>query len=415
MSGLTYLIATIALIFGNLIDVSTANNDQDKYTSFQCIGGTQVFDTNSMKQTSVTIFPLNAPDHRTCLFKNICAVKGKLTYFSKYVNDTVPKDYLPEGFNGNVFHVAYLRAFTLPVSTVKGPIPKDYEFSDVDLTMLDANSWSFNYGHYLIDNVIPAFMAARLFNLPFNGAQQLFETSCRLFSILEPAFADRILSYNHSMGTHRQACLTRLNTMWPHFFDKPPLYLDDFQGKTVCYKKLMTGHGSTYGLKSIDLSRALFLREFRDFTLNRIPMSMPPQEDLILVGLRTVGSAGGKIINELCDAAKAAVKELHKYGINKYRLVCFTPSDLSFEREIMQIQRAKVIISVHGTISYMSLWARDGTVQISIANPKELKENQILIYATHFQTLYLTWDKMERLPGVLHHAVTLSEQYHDSD
>ena len=399
-----------------LADRRLQDSKKELYTSFQCIGASQAIETSSMRQASVTVFPLNDPAHRTCLFKNICAVQGKLTYFLKDSTPKVPKEFLPEGFGGNVFHVGYLRAFTLPISTKIGAIPQDYEFSPIDLTFLDANSWSFNYGHYLIDNVIPTFMAAKLFNLKFSRSQQLFETSCRLFSILEPAFADRLISYNHSMGSHRQGCLTRLNSMWHHFFDNAPLYLDDFQDKNVCYKKLMVGHGSTFGLKSIDLSRALFLREFRDFVIDRIPHSMPPQEDLILVGLRTVGSAGGKIINELCDVSKKALKALPEFH-GRYRLECFTPSDLSFEREIMEVNRAKVIISVHGTISYMSLFSRDGTQQISVANPSELKENQILLYATHFHTHYLTWDKLDKglLPGLLHHALTLSEAYHHND
>lgn len=395
-----------------------AVNESKLYSSFQCIGGSQVMDTNSMKQASVTVFPLNEAAHRTCLFRNVCFLKGELTFFSRY-NKTVdhvqvPKEYQPKGFNGNVFHVAYLRAFTLPIKTTTGAIPTGIRFSKVDLTFLDANSWSFNYGHYLIDNVIPAFMAAMLFNLPFAGSQQLYETNCRLFSILEPAFADRLVTYNRSMGSYREACLSKLDGMNNHFFDHPPRYLDQMQSESMCFRRLMTGHGSSYGLKSVDLSRALFLRAFRDFVLTRLLSSgpaMPPQENLVLVGLRTVGSAGGRIINELCEASTQALEKNRHFG-RRYKVECFVPSDLSFEDEIRQVQRAKVVVSVHGTISYMVLFTRDGTQQISIASPKELKENQILLYATHFHTLYLTWDHVKELPGLLHHSLTLADEYH---
>lgn len=394
------------------------NDGDTTYSTFQCIGGSQVLDTNSMRQASVTVFPLNDAAHRTCLFKDVCAVNGKLTYFSKYGPDRVAIDYIPQGFNGNIFHVAYLRAFTLPINTIVGPMPAEYLYSKTDLTFLDANSWSFNYGHYLIDNTIPNFMAAKIFNLPIKGSQQLFENNCRLFSTLEPAFADRIVTYNRSMGTYRQACLAKLDGMYAHFFDKAPLYLDQMESTTMCFKKLMVGQGSTFGLKSIDLSRGYFLREFRDFVLKRMvtrnpKISFPPQENLILVGMRTVGAAGGKVINDLCEATIEALKVNKEYE-GMFKVECFVPSDLSFEEEIRQVQRAKIIVSVHGTISYMSLFARDGTQQISIANPKELKENQILLYATHFQTHYLTWDKMHRLKGLLFHALSLSEAYYSN-
>jgi len=90
------------------------------------------------------------------------------------------------------------------------------------------------------------------------------------------------------------------------------------------------------------------------------------------------------------------------------------PSDLTFEEEIRQVQRAKVLVSVHGTISYMALFTRDGTQQISVASPKELKENQILLYATHVNTLYLTWNRLDELPGLLLHALSLSDAFHQA-
>jgi hypothetical protein len=406
-------------------DFSAKSSDQrKKYTTFQCLGGSQVFNTDSMKQASIKVFPLNNPEFRTCHYRNICLVNGTLTYFQKYPEGNgkngIPKEFLPSGFNGNVNFLSYLRDFTMPVSTVVGSIPSDYSFSPIPVTFLDSCSWSFNYGHYLNDNIIPTFTTHRLFDFPlesYPNSQQLFETSCRQFSTLDAAFANRVVTYNHSMGTYRQACLERLNKMWVYFFKNPPLYVDDLaeRKQTMCFKHLITGQGSTFGLKSIDLSRAYFFREFRNYVLSRITLKPPKQvEDLILVGQRTVGSAGGSIINDLCDlVTKAKESLLTPEYKKKYRVECFIPSDLQFEDEIYQVQRAKVLISVHGTISYMSLFSRDGTQQISVASPKELKENQMLLYATHFHTHYLTWDKLDQLSGVLEHALTLSEAHYD--
>jgi hypothetical protein len=176
---------------------------------------------------------------------------------------------------------------------------------------------------------------------------------------------------------------------------------------------LYLGAGSTFGLKSIDLSRGYFFREFRDYVLKRIPRKQPEQENLVLVGLRTVGSAGGAIIADLCHRVKRSMEDVSEIYRDKFKVECFIPSNLQLDDEIAQVQRAKVLISVHGTITYMSLFSRDGTQQISLASPKELKENQMLLYATHFNTMYLTWDKMDQLTGVLEHALTLSESYHN--
>jgi hypothetical protein len=197
-------------------------------------------------------FPLNDPEHRTCVFRNVCFVNGDLTYFvTGFHRLNVPIDYLPEGFNGRMTHVGHLRGFTKTVKTVVGTIPTSYEWSNKSLTFFDANSWSFNYGHYLIDNVIPAFAAAKLFNLKFVNTQQIFETKCRLFTTLEEAFSQRAVDYNRSLGTYQDTCLKHIDGFAKYFFDSSPLYLDEMEGKSLCFKKLFTGQGSTFGLKSV--------------------------------------------------------------------------------------------------------------------------------------------------------------------
>jgi hypothetical protein len=399
---------------------SNGGSSKKKYSTYQCIGGSQVFNQNSMKQASIKVWPLNDPEFRTCHYRNVCLVNGTLTFFQKFApsdKDGVPKEYLPAGFDGYVNHLSYLRGFTMQIKSELGAIPEHYPFSTIPTTFLDSCSWSFNYGHYINDNIMPTFVAAKLFKLPFTEGQQLFETSCRLFSTLEPAFANRIVTYNHSMGTYRDACLHRLNSMWIFFYKNPPIYVDDLMQKTLCFPHLVTGQGSSYGLKSLDLSRGLYFRDFRDYVLSRITLKPPQQvENLILVGLRTVGSAGGQIINDLCELShRAHANLLTPEYKTKYRVECFVPSNLQLEEEIYQVQRAKVLISVHGTITYMSLFSRDGTQQISVANPKELKENQMLLYATHFNTLYLTWDKLDNLRGVLEHALQQSEAFYEED
>jgi hypothetical protein len=207
-----------------------------------------------------------------------------------------------------------------------------------------------------------------------------------------------------------------------------------------------------------DLSRAMILREFRDYVLNKnrisdshlshdpmyhgskgynrhidrhvhnttansIKEKIYRPDNIILVGVRSSGAAGGKIIDNLCvltqtalqlyeDNAYAAGDVSVRLSQRKFRVECIVPSDLSFLDEIQAARKAKIIITVHGTISYLSLFSRDGTQQISIANPKEFKENQILLYATHTQLHYLTWDRMNEFYKVLTHAITLSNAYY---
>lgn len=412
-----YCYVLLVVVQLHVIAEKGKESDSDKYSSFQCIGGSQALDTNSMKQAAMQKFPMNDAEHRTCLFRDVCLVNGELTYYISENKNTYlseMKDYLPEGFDGGkMLHTGHLRSFTMPIKTVVGAVPKDYGFHHSKLAFLDANSWSFNYGHYFIDNVIPTFAAAMLFNIPFTGTQQIIETNCRLFSSLEEGFAYRKVDYNHSLGTYQTACLDRFDKMWMHFFDNAPIYADALKkdSKTMCFRRLISGQGSTFGLKSIDLTRGIVLRQFRDYVIKRIQVELPAQENLVLVGLRVQGSAGGAMIDNLCEQVKKSVS-ISPYD-DKYKVECFVPSELGLFDEIRTVRRAKVIVSVHGTISYMALFTQDGTQQISIANPSELKENQILLYATHFQTLYLTWNRLEQLPALLEHSISQAEAFHN--
>lgn len=199
-----------------------------------------------------------------------------------------------------------------------------------------------------------------------------------------------------------------------------------------------------------DLTRAMILREFRDYVLQKNMLQDPHPggrhhgshhltpavsanagtnkvfqlDNVILVGVRTAGAAGGAIIDNLCTLVKAALL-VYEEGIQKstlpesvksrkFHVECIVPAELTFLDEIKYARKAKIIVTLHGTISYLSLFARDGTQQISIANPKEYKENQILLYATHTQLHYLTWDRIKDLHKVLTHAITLSNAYYFS-
>ena len=288
---------------------------------------------------------MNDPQHRTCLLRNVCIANGNLTYYvSSKTASEVPQDYLPAGFDGKMFHVGHLRAFTIPLSTEVSEVPPSYTWHAQKTVYLDANSWTFNYGHYLIDNVLPTFFAAKIFNLNFSEAQQIFETSCRQFTTLPAKFANEKVAYNKSLGTYRSACLDRIVGMHNLFYNHKPIFVEDYVNKPICFKQLMGGHGSTFGLKAVELSRGFVQREFREYVLDRLRRRSPQtratldssQENLILVGIRSRGSAGAEIVSNLCTKVQQALLALPQYG--KFRTECFVPADLSFEMEAAAVR-----------------------------------------------------------------------------
>jgi hypothetical protein len=132
------------------------------------------------------------------------------------------------------------------------------------------------------------------------------------------------------------------------------------------------------------------------------------KKNIILVGIRSAGHSGGEQLDDLCSIVKTAVQKSQldlpiEQGGYGYSVICVKNQDLGFISEIKYVRKANILISVHGTISYMSLFARDHTQQIILYPPdaRHLKEYNILMWATHFTAYYLSWSELDALGNLL--------------
>jgi hypothetical protein len=137
------------------------------------------------------------------------------------------------------------------------------------------------------------------------------------------------------------------------------------------------------------------------------------QKNIILVGVRSNGHSGGEQLHNINNIVKNAVEKLQL----NYDVHSVTNQDLGFISEIKAVQSAKILISVHGTISYMSLFARDDTQQIILYDPAEnrFKEHNILMYATHFNAMYYPWDQLDHFEDILKFAVNKRNRYEEEE
>ena len=80
-------------------------------------------------------------------------------------------------------------------------------------------------------------------------------------------------------------------------------------------------------------------------------------------------------------------------------------------QEIQLAQQAKMLISFHGTVSYTSLFLRDGTQVIIITEnrPNQYgKDYHIFSRVTYFNTLWLSYERFqEDFVKILEHAIRL--------
>jgi nucleoside-diphosphate-sugar epimerase len=436
--------------FRRIKDIPLANVSKEEslsYSSYYCMGGSQSIPEIYWKEPREAFpsFPIYDSNYRTCRLHNVCWLNEKLVYFENPLfkkpslhpfsmnswKEVKPGIGSHSDTSGNLFHMGTWTPHSLSFHVINEKIPSFLPFdgettesssgktssSSGKVHYLDGHSNAYNYGHYLLDNVMPHFITSLQFGIPFTGnSRQVFESSCKKFGSQWEKVAHTPIPFNTSMGTFRQACLKKLNSDWSYFFDYPPLYLEYPYSSDICFRTLMIGQSSAYGLKSLDLTRSANIRAFRNYVLNRLSavhgISLPvTAENIILVGTRSVGHSGGEQYTDLCNTVKHAVKQLALDSIEHYKVVCIVNQDLSFSQEIQYIQRAKIIISVHGTISYMSLFAKDGTQQIIFYDPKEnrMKEHNILMYQSQSQIYWHDWTDNEGLLPLL--RVTINNRY----
>lgn len=341
--------------------------------------------------------------------------RGLIYYQDPNEIQELPIEYLISTFNNNLVYAGVSTPNTLVIRVESSTVPTNIAYDESEISFYDANSNSYNYAHYLLDNVFPHFAAAELFDVPFEGTKQIFETSCRHFGKHGERIAHGPIPYNMSLGSFRSACLHRLNHMWAYFFDYAPRYLEPVYSNDVCFHNVIAGQGAMLGLRSVNPSRAIHFRNFRNYVMTKLVRYMnitsPEQKNIILVGIRSVGHTTDQVPN-LCRIVNDALKEAMKTYItmlkrDRYKVKCIVNQDMLFHEEIIAVQEAKIIISVYGTISYMSLFARDGTMQISLNDPnsKWLKDVHTLTYATHIQLYYLPWNETSKLSGILKNSM----------
>jgi nucleoside-diphosphate-sugar epimerase len=380
------------------------HSDQDGdpiYSSYYCTGGSQIVEDKYWDYSRAWIpFPLYRAQFRACKLHNVCWSNGELTY---YEDPMFSKKKSLEKFSmaswKELFWFGSWATHASTFTVKREPLPiKDAVFDDAKYHFLDRNSASYNYGHYLLDNVAPTYIMAKQFNVDFNDTRQVFEHSCRQFDAWNESVSQTKLGFIDQ--TFREACVEKLNTWWKYFYNYPPMYLEPiFTQDNICFKTLFVGQGSTFGLKTGDSSRPFNLRAFRNFVIERLTVDdqMPEQENIILVGTRSPGhTVSTKFESELCDLVKSSLKILKFDKV--YSVKCIVNQDLGFVEEIKQVQSAKILISSAGTISYMSLFARDNTHQIVLYNTEEnrLKENNVLMYMTHVSVYWSPIETSEK-------------------
>eukprot|EP01031_Cornospumella_fuschlensis_P026057 gene26057-31461_t len=381
------------------------------YSTYSCLGGSQRLERGELTRYSNKYPHLNDAQSKVCHFENICFTNEHFVFFMpervfNTSDELFFQDMTFNGFKDDFLVVGIDRHFIRPAMKIaSGPVPTDLPFDQSEVGFWLGNSNAYNYAHYLIDTVLSSYIGARLFNLNFTNGRQLFESSCKNFGANSEAVADQKVPYNSSMGSYRTACLDRLNSFWQYFFDHKPSFMEPVYTTDRCYRHVIAGLMPSFHVFNHVPTRGFYMREFRDLIISRLPLpnedkSSTPAPQLkkkkILVALRSPGHAGGELVADLCAIVRSACRdvfadfnssltdpqELEFMNENAWEITCVHPQHLSFIDELRLARNTQLFVSVHGTISYVSAFARDQAQQIVLSHHRELKEYTTLFHST---------------------------------
>ena len=380
--------------FSNPVPISSAHTlsfartPAGNFSSFECSAGSQVFEV-PLQNTQGPEFPAaDAVFMRTCLLRDVCMVGGRLTYFVDAVLDaaTPPNCRIsamttsPAGF----VLPSYLKGhLPTPVAyspdLVVGPRPPALPFAPTNRTfMLGELSHAENFGHLLIDNILPAYAAADAFGFSMDDVQLISLADCHG---METGGAT-----NPSGASNADDCARNLERWFvplvPYPFLSAPAMPDQ------CFERLVLGHELVFSLAGMFLHRSSAIRAARSRLYSAMGISpLFAGAAHTIVVLEKKPQYAPIDYPGMCQDVQAWAQLLDPSP----PVHCFRPADLSVAEQLAFIARSSLVVAEHGSTTYMSLFQVPGSSLLVIVpfDDREAKEVQVLLYNTDVQAWYL--------------------------
>ncbi len=370
----------------------------DGFSSFECTAGSQVF-SFPLQATQVPIFPAaDAIIMRTCLLRDVCFIGGRLTYFADpELEAALPAGFSLKDFAGALALDGYLQAKfgklggpSAPALEF-GPRPAQLPFfsgSAATVHALGSLSFAQNWGHMLIDTILPVYAAAQAWGFAVPDVQLLSLDHCD--TMLTAGFEG-----------YSELCFKNLQRwvepLFAHPFLAPPHYHD------TCFRQVLVGHNGGLSLIGMYLHRAQAARAARlqlHASLGVAPEPLISAHQIVVLTKAQESTPVG--LPDLCALTQGWAAALRPAP----PVHCILPAALSPKEQLLAISNATVTLSENGSTGYLSLFQRPGSSFIALltAEGEAAKEVQVFLYETDVQVFYHTAPAMRDMgegPGML--------------
>ena len=329
------------------------------FSSFECVAGSQMFEMPLQQTQRVCSGAPQANDAimRSCVLRDVCLVGGRLMYYVdpvledstpaifrlKTLLDQKPVGMQPEmpGSVGTGFaYAGYLagcnrEGIYLP-ELVYGPRPATLPFREDDrMYVMGELSNAQNFGHLLMDTILPTLSVAGAYGLPTHETQYVGLTSCESM---------RMGQGETAQGKNSVQCQKNVERWLLPILDLPPLFPPHADG---CFRRLLYGHEHQLSLANMFLHRSSAIRTAR-LKLHE-SLGVDPRVDFSarrheIVVMQKVVLHVGEALPGLCDAVKRFSAALSP----EPAVLCFKPGDKSVKEQLEIISTATLLVAEHG-------------------------------------------------------------------
>ena len=339
-------------------------------------------------------------------------VKGALTYYADPAVEgrapaTSRMDAFPDGGPACAGYLP-LDCTCLPekVRVVYGPRPAALQFLPGNrVHVMDRMSDPSNYAHLLLDTVISAYAAVQIYGDRPQDLQPLFLNDCQTFTD-QPQHKHYRKGGEYyllppRMQTANELCAEKTAQWLPLAFTHEPLYPPHGD---ACFREVIVGHAHALSVGTMFPHRGVAVRALRRHV--RRQLGLPARVDIkqhkviVLVKTNVIRPA---IDFDSCAALRNIMARDPDAPAAKVLVECIRPASMSIKEQLTAIEDATLVVSEHGSTSYISFFQTPKTSLIILGD----KEAMALLSHVDVQTWfhprsYLTSSpEWGRLPGLV--------------
>lgn len=335
---------------------------------------------------------------RMCLLRDVCFVGDELVYYADpALEGATPPHLSLRAFGTQLTYTGYMQAHfngkrdgsrydqTFAPSVVNGPRPPHLRYVDsgAEVFALGVFSMPNNWGHLLLDTILPTIAALDVWGYNHSSLQVVGLDNCSTIHAAQ---------YPLLVGSevHQDWCERNVERWLVPAFAHPPLLKPRYHDK--CFPALIVGHEASMSLMGLFAHRASAIRMLRAVLHTTLRVPEPPLVTHYIVVMAKTTLFNPPAMPQLCELVRNATAGLVQAGgSGEIPVRCEEPSLMSNAEQLTLVSNATLTLAENGSTGYLSMLQRAGTSFVAVLpgiEGERAAEVQTYLYNVDVQAFY---------------------------